>query len=47
VNEIRIWNISGMIVAREKQSLQRKILSQCHFVCHKFNVDWPRIVKEI
>ena len=47
VNELRIWNISGMIVLREKQSLQRKILSQCHFVCHKFHMDWPRIVKEI
>jgi len=26
VNELRIWNISGMIVAREKQGLRRNIL---------------------
>jgi hypothetical protein len=37
------WSTGGMKLTGRKPKYSGKTLSQCHFVYHKYHMDWPRI----
>jgi hypothetical protein len=43
MNELRICSGSGVILTTEKPKYLAKTACQCHFVRHKFHMDWPAI----